>query len=99
MQPQSSRALKHLQVYSALVSDIHSGRWKQGDRLPSEAELVEAFGVSRITVGRALRGLRVARCIDRRAGSAAFRRAPRQAGARSFGLLIPSLGETEIFEP
>jgi GntR family transcriptional regulator, arabinose operon transcriptional repressor len=99
MLPQSNQTPKHLQVYSALLSDIHSGRWKQGDRLPSEAELVEAFGVSRITVGRALRDLRLAGLIERRAGSGTFLRGHRQAGARSFGLLIPSLGETEIFEP
>jgi len=95
----SSGAPKHLRVYSALVSDIHSGRWKQGDRLPSEAELVEAFGVSRITVGRALRDLRLAGLIERRAGSGTFLRGERPSGARSFGLLIPNLGETEIFEP
>lgn len=90
---------KHRQVYSALASDIQSGRWKQGDRLPSEAELVKAFGVSRITVGRALRDLRLAGLIERRAGSGTFLRGHRQAGALSFGLLIPNLGETEIFEP
>ena len=90
---------KHLQVYSSLISDIQAGRWKQGDRLPSEAELVQAFGVSRITVGRALRDLRVAGLIERRAGSGTFLRGNRQPGARSFGLLIPNLGETEIFGP
>ena len=48
---------KHRQVYAALCREIQSGRWKRGDRLPSEAELVERFGVSRITIGRAVRDL------------------------------------------
>lgn len=90
---------KHLRVYSALIEDIRAGRWQQGARLPSEAELVQAFGVSRITVGRALRDLRVAGLIERRAGSGTFLADHRQPGAHSFGLLIPNLGETEIFGP
>src|SRR5271166_3624335 len=97
MKHTSSVVPKHLRIYSALIADIQAGRWKQGDRLPSEAELVQAFGVSRITVGRALRDLRVAGLIERRAGSGTFLRGNRQPGAHSFGLLIPNLGETEIF--
>jgi GntR family transcriptional regulator, arabinose operon transcriptional repressor len=91
---------KHRQVYRALQGEILSGRWKSGDRLPSEAELVGRFGASRITVGRAVRDLQRAGLVERRAGSGTYVHAPRpDAGALSFGLLIPDLGETEIFEP
>jgi DNA-binding LacI/PurR family transcriptional regulator len=90
---------KHRRVYSALISDIQAGRWKQGARLPSEAELVRAFGVSRITIGRALRDLRTAGLIDRRAGSGTFVCNRQPVSVHSFGLLIPDLGETEIFGP
>lgn len=93
------KILKHQQVYGALERGIHSGRWKPGERLPSEAELVRRFGASRITVGRAVRDLQVAGLVERRAGSGTFVRAPRPSSALSFGLLIPELGETEIFEP
>jgi DNA-binding LacI/PurR family transcriptional regulator len=72
---------------------------KKGDRLPSEAELVRTFGASRITVGRAVRDLQSAGLVERRAGSGTFVRSPQAARALSFGLLIPDLGETEIFEP
>src|SRR5271167_4002781 len=99
MRIQTKTVPKHHRIYSALITDIRAGRWKQGDRLPSEAELVQSFGVSRITIGRALRDLRVAGLIERRAGSGTYLRGHRQPGARSFGLLIPSLGETEIFGP
>ncbi len=89
---------KYRQVYSALKRDIQAGRLKRGDRLPSEAELVRTYGASRITVGRAVRELQNAGLVDRRAGSGTYVRTS-QAGSLSFGLLIPDLGETEIFEP
>jgi DNA-binding LacI/PurR family transcriptional regulator len=94
----ASKILKHQQVYGALERGIHSGRWKPGQRLPSEADLVRQFGASRITVGRAVRDLQLAGLVERRAGSGTFVRA-RGSSALSFGLLIPDLGETEIFEP
>src|SRR6266545_1247009 len=95
----ASKIPKHRQVYGALERGIHSGRWKHGERLPSEADLVRQFGASRITVGRAVRDLQLAGLVERRAGSGTFVRAERPSGALSFGLLIPDLGETEIFEP
>lgn len=90
---------KYRQVYEALRREIQSGRLKKGDRLPSEAELVRRFGASRITVGRAVRELQAAGLVERRAGSGTFVRVPQAPGALSFGLLIPDLGDTEIFEP
>src|SRR5256885_5899753 len=65
--PRTTR--KHRQVYSSLSRDIHSGRWKLGERLPSEAQLVARFGVSRITIGRAVRDLQAAGLVERRGGS------------------------------
>jgi len=90
---------KHHQVYSSLSRDIHSGRWKRGERLPSEAQLVESFRVSRITIGRAVRDLQAAGLVERRAGSGTFVKAAHGAGGCSFGLLIPNREETGIFEP
>ena len=90
---------KYQQVYTALRREIQSGRLKKGDRLPSEAELVRTFGASRITVGRAVRDLQAAGLVERRAGSGTYVKSPQTARALSFGLLIPDLGETEIFEP
>ena len=90
---------KHRQVYRSLEREIQGGRWKEGDRLPSEADLVRQFGASRITVGRAVRDLQRAGLVERRAGSGTYVRTNRGTAALSFGLLIPDLGETEIFEP
>ena len=90
---------KYQKVFAALASEIESGRFKTGDRLPSEAELERTFGASRITVGRAVRDLQLAGLVERRAGSGSYVKARSVTDALSFGLLIPDLGETEIFEP
>ena len=90
---------KYRQLYAVLRRDIQSGRLPHGARLPSEADLGRTFKASRITVGRAVRDLQLAGLVERRAGSGTFVKiAPARAGY-SFGLLIPDLGETEIFEP
>ena len=90
---------KYQKVYATLRRQIEAGRWKPGDRLPSEAELVRTFDASRITVGRAVRDLQSAGLVQRRAGSGTYVAGAKSATtAMSFGLLIPDLGETEIFE-
>ncbi len=96
--PSRPPASKHHEVFAALLREIQDGRWKQGDRLPSEAQLVERFGHSRITVGRALRDLQSAGVISRRAGSGSFVSRAKETTGLSFGLLIADLGETDIFE-
>lgn len=73
-----------------------------GARLPSEPQLVKQFGVSRPTVARAFQDLQNEGLIERRAGSGTYVRssAPEAVAAstRQLGLLIPGLGNTEIFE-
>jgi GntR family transcriptional regulator, arabinose operon transcriptional repressor len=89
---------KHAQVYAALNQEIREGRWSPGERVPSEAELVERFGVSRITVSRAMRDLKQTGLVERRPGSGTYVAERKSADALSFGLLIPNLGDSEIFE-
>src|ERR1700685_2826414 len=83
------------------VANILSGRFQPGQKLPSEAALVNRTGASRITVGRAMRELQEIGLIDRIAGSGTYvRQAARDDNQpHLFGLLLPDLGETEIFEP
>src|SRR6185295_12410038 len=91
---------KYQQVFNALEHDIISGKYRPGGKLPSEAALVKQFGTSRITVGRAVRDLRQRGLVERRAGSGTYvRDSGTRDGGLLFGLLIPDLGETEIFEP
>jgi DNA-binding LacI/PurR family transcriptional regulator len=82
-----------------LTDAIASGQYEPGQRLPSESELVKTFGASRPTINRALRDLQLSGVIERRAGSGSFVRADAAARGYVFGLLIPELGRTEIFEP
>jgi DNA-binding LacI/PurR family transcriptional regulator len=60
---------------------------------------VKRFSASRITVGRALRELQLRGLVDRIAGSGTYVRAAGDRHSLLFGLVIPDLGETEIFEP
>ena len=48
------------------------GRYKAGDRIPPEAELVEVLGVSRVTVRAALARLAEREVLERRQGSGTF---------------------------
>ena len=90
---------KHDRIRQTLTEAIASGQYEPGQRLPTEAELVKTFGASRPTVNRALRDLQLSGVIDRRAGSGSYVRADAAARGNVFGLLIPELGRTEIFEP
>lgn len=47
----------YTKVKRYIIERIHSGELKPQDRVPSENELVQLFGVSRMTVNRALREL------------------------------------------
>ncbi len=90
---------KYQQIVVELRRCIAVGRVKVGDRLPSETELADRFGVSRLTVQRALKELQLEGLVERRAGSGTYVQAPKELNGHLFGLLIPGLGETEIFEP
>lgn len=57
------------QVFEALQSQISSGVWKVGDRLPSEGELAERYGVNRLTVRVALQKLNALGLVETRSGS------------------------------
>ena len=48
------------------------GRYKAGDRIPPEADLVDALGVSRVTVRAGLTRLVERGLLERRQGSGTF---------------------------
>ena len=51
---------------------IHAGKWKAGDRIPSEHEFVAELGVSRMTVHRAMREMAEQGILVRYAGIGTF---------------------------
>jgi GntR family transcriptional regulator of arabinose operon len=89
---------KYREIFEKLQGDISSGRYQPGNRLPSEAELVRRFGVSRMTVFRAMRELQALGIVTRKVGSGTYVSTTSNPGSHVFGLLIPELGQTEIFE-
>jgi len=93
------RRPKYLQIVESLRASIAAGQYRNGSRLPSEAELVRKFGVSRMTVVKAMQHLQNEGVLVRRAGSGSFATSGGEGQKPVFGLLIPDLGETEIFEP
>lgn len=56
----------------SLTSDLASGRYKVGDRLPAERELASDYGVSRPTVREAIIALEVQGFVEVRIGSGAY---------------------------
>ena len=90
---------RHRAIYEELLAEIQTGVYKPGERLPSEALLCERFDASRITVAKAFQGLQRDGLVTRRPGSGTYIESPSRADALHFGLLIPDLGTTEIFEP
>jgi DNA-binding LacI/PurR family transcriptional regulator len=90
---------KHRRVFDYLHANIQSGALKVGDRLPSEAELGKLFDASRITVAKAVLDLQRMGLVTRRPGAGTHVLAQHHASGHTFGLLIPELGLTEIFEP
>lgn len=91
-------AAKHRQVFEIMRSRIESGDYQPGDRIPSEALLIQEFGVSRPTVARALQDLERRGLVKRRRGAGTYVSQVNGSG-KLFGLLIPGLGDTEVFEP
>ncbi len=89
---------KYRQIFEKLQKDISSGIYKPGKRLPSETELVRRFKASRMTVFRAMRELQALGLVTRRVGSGTFVSSNSHSSSHVFGLLIPELGVTEIFE-
>lgn len=91
---------KYLQIVESLRAGIEAGRYRHGARLPSEAELVRRFSVSRMTAVKAMQHLQREGLLTRRTGSGTYAAEASPVGVKPvFGLLIPDLGSTEIFEP
>ena len=65
-------AAPYARVKQHLKEQLARGRWPPGARMPSEAELVAQFGVSRMTVNRALRELQAEGLVERVQGVGTF---------------------------
>ncbi len=90
---------KYRQIYTSVHEDITNGRYHFGQQLPTDMELAEQFSASRPTVAKALGALQKQGLVERRIGSGTYVRYGRKdRQLLNLALLIPGLGETEIFE-
>ena len=89
---------KYVEIIEGLRSDISSGHLHNGARLPSEAQLVSRFAASRMTVVKAVQLLQQEGLLVRRRGSGTYVAEQPSKKGKVFGLLIPGLGKSEIFE-
>lgn len=60
------------QVYMQLKNQLMEGVWKAGEKLPSENELCESLGVSRVTVRAAIQQLEILGLVETRHGGGNF---------------------------
>lgn len=66
------KELLYLKIYNDLLRNIKFKRYPPGSRLPSEKELAEQYGVSRITSKKALEMLADKNLITRRPGKGSY---------------------------
>jgi GntR family histidine utilization transcriptional repressor len=59
-------------IKAHVLAHIHSGHWKEGDLIPGEEALAREFGVSRMTVNRAIRELSDEQTVERVQGSGTY---------------------------
>jgi GntR family transcriptional regulator, transcriptional repressor for pyruvate dehydrogenase complex len=90
-------------IVEQIRSLIAAGRLAPGDRLPSERDLAEQFGVSRVTVRDALRALEATGLVEIKVGSGggAFLQAPSSTVAgqgMADMLLMSALSPEEVAE-
>jgi DNA-binding FadR family transcriptional regulator len=77
------RSLAH-DLVDHLGAEIRAERWRPGDKLPTESEIMRSWGVSRTVVREALSRLQAAGVVETRHGIGTFVLAPR--GGQGFGI-------------
>src|ERR1700747_3112442 len=75
--PVAQDALLYSRVETVLANEITDGDLKVGDQLPTEDSLIARFGVSRITVRRAIQNLVSRGLVEIRRGKGTFVAAPK----------------------
>lgn len=66
------KVIMYEKIYKDIIKSIESGIYKEEDLLPSEKELAEQYGVSRITTNKAMNLLAKQGIVDRVQGKGSF---------------------------
>ena len=59
-------------IVDSIIEDIQNKKLSPGDKLPTEAEMAEEYGVSRISIREALRSLSAVGLVVTRHGEGSF---------------------------
>lgn len=81
--------VRYVEIRRALETRIMSGEWRPGYRIPSEHELMEQFGCSRMTVNKAVSALAETGLVVRKRRSGSFVASPK---SQQTILDIPDIG-------
>lgn len=88
----------YIQIHNDIKRSIESGKWKIGDRIPSERELAVDFGVSRMTLRQAVQTLVDEGILERHVGSGTYvarqKVQEKMSGVTSFTELTKAQGKT-----
>src|SRR6478672_10756031 len=88
---------KHRKLFEELGEAIQTGTFVPGQRLPTEAELMQQYGVSRTTVTRTLRDLEHRGVIWRRRGSGTFVKEVERTATDQYGMLVHGIEPGSVF--
>lgn len=86
------KELLYQKIYNDLLEGIQTQSYLPGQRLPSEKELAEQYGVSRITSKKALEMLAERKFITRRPGKGSYVLESGEAESRRIASLLPADG-------
>lgn len=85
-------------IFQDLLRQIRQGRFAVGEKIPTEAELVRHYGVSRITIRRALSQLENEGLLRRIAGRGSFvtrpETHPKSLNHGAIGMILPDFSES-----
>ncbi|WP_299092882.1 FadR/GntR family transcriptional regulator [uncultured Metabacillus sp.] len=96
--PVSSNKL-YVQIYNQILSEIQSGSFEIGDKLPAERELCEQFGVSRAPIRQALSALELNGYIYSRQGEGVYVKSKQSASeSQNLAIIVEAVSPEDIVE-
>jgi GntR family transcriptional repressor for pyruvate dehydrogenase complex len=97
IEPISREQRLYERVAERILGLVQDATWRPGDRLPTERELAEAFGVSRTVVREAVKVLEARGVLETQTGSRAYVRRPDSAiVSRSLRTYLQMMGQDDI---
>jgi len=96
MTGRKNRETRHGLIFATLKREMFAGRYDKDKVLPSEAELVRRFGVSRPTISRVILDLRRAGLVVTRQGAATKLSRFAEHASGTIGIIDPGNGYGEV---